>query len=212
DGRPVDDWKLPLPDRARLEVRPDLTLRSALKREGVDLDGLIQRRVAVTLDGESRVLVQRNYQLCLNGREAELESPLAEGDRVDFEAGAGLQGCVRDLWGSSAPERRVSAPKAGALKVLLNGEWAPLDTVERVWMDGREVGMDEPLVDGAHLKVERGGACRTVGEALPRLGLAPWARAGKLTVLLNGNPAREDDSLTHGDSLDLSLATEAQVQ
>lgn len=205
DGRRVDDLSAPVPDRARLEARPDATLRAALRREGADPDGLIQRRIRVTVEGAAREILQRNYSLRLNGRDADLDAPLAPGDRVDFEPGAGFRERVRDLWGPDAPPRAVPVPERGANRVLLNGEWAPLDSIERVWMDGREVGLDEPLGDGAEVRVQRAGACRTVGEALPRLGLNPWVRSGRLRVLLNGRPAQSADALSDGDALDLGL-------
>jgi hypothetical protein len=209
DGQEVEDLSQAVPDRARLTTLSDATVRSLMQRQGMDLEGLIARDIAVSLDGEPRVLSQRNYRLQVNGAEASLDQSLLPGDEVVFEPGAGFQERVRDLLagrGSALPD----SPGEGALRVKLNGDWAPLDTAERVLMNGREVSLDEFLIDGADLRVERASPCRTVGEALQRLGLGTWAEGGRVRVMLNGEAAAMDAAITDGDSLDLALADEAR--
>jgi cell division protein FtsA len=202
DGFPVEDLKAAVPDRARLTIKGAVTLKGLLEREGVDLGGLIHREIAVSLDGEPRVLLQRNYRLKLNGKEASLDREVMPGDRVDFEPGSGFQERVRDLLAAGSPPS--PAPDGGAFRVRLNGDWAPLDRVEIAWMNGREVSLDEFLIDGADVRVRRGPACRTVKEAMERLGLSSWVGDG-LEIRLNGARAGLDDALADGDALDLSL-------
>jgi cell division ATPase FtsA len=204
DGFESRDLSAAVPDRARLEARPRVTLRRLLQDNGVEVEGLIQREVAVTLDGEPRVLVQRNYRLRLGGHEAPLDAPVQDGDEVLFEPGAGFQERVRDLL-ALAPAPSGEAPAEGAWKVRLNGEWAPLNTAERVMMNGREVGADEFLIDGADVRLARARPCRHVGEALLRLGLQAWVADPRLRVRLNGAEAGVDAALRDGDALDLSL-------
>ena len=172
----------------------------------MDLGGLIQRDVAVTLDGEPRLLSQRNYRLRLNQEEASLDAPVKPGDDVVFELGAGFQERVRDLLAlAQVPAAELPAPDEGAWKVLLNGQWASLDLAERVFMNGREVGTEEFLIDGADVRRERPEPCRSVGEALRRLGLSAWAHAPRLRLRLNGREAGLDSPLRDGDAVDLSL-------
>ena len=204
DGFEVRDLGVPVPDRSRLEARPRVTLRRLLQESGVEVDGLIQREVAVTLDGEPRMLVQRNYRLRLGGLEASLDASVQDGDEVFFEPGAGFQERVRDLL-ALAPAPSGEVPAEGAWKVRLNGEWAPLNTAERVMMNGREVGPDEFLIDGADVRLERARPCHNVGEALARLGLQVWVGDPRLRVRLNGVEASVDASLKDGDALELSL-------
>lgn len=209
DGEEVADLSRAVPDRARLTTLTEATVGSLMRRLGVDLEGLITRDIAVSLDGEPRVLAQRNYRLQVNGEEATLERDLLPGDEVTFEPGAGFQERVRDLL-ASRHGLTPDSPAAGATRVKLNGDWAPLDTAERVLMNGREVSLDEFLIDGADLRVERAQPCRTVGEALERLGLGAWAAGGRVKVQLNGKEAALDTALEDGDSLDLALAEEAR--
>ena len=173
----------------------------------MDLEGLIARDIAVTLDGEPRVLAQRNYRLQVNGREARLDSALLPGDAVEFEPGAGFQERVRDLLAAAQkPLEQRDSPRAGAGKLKLNGDWAPLDVAETVRMNGREVSLDEFLIDGADVRVERAQPCRSVGEALQRLGLSAWAQDPRLDLRLNGRPAGLDDPIEDGDALDLGYS------
>ena len=204
DGEPVTDLDAPVPDRARLMAQAVATLEQLLEREGVYLGALIARDIAVTVDEEPRVVAQRNYRLQLDGREAPLASPVLPGSEITFEPGAGFQERVRDLL-AAQPAREVSAAAEGAWRIRLNGEWAPLDKAERVLMNGREVSLDEFLIDGADIVIERGKACKSVGEALKRLGLDSWLSGGRLQVLRNGQAATAETPLTDGDALDLSL-------
>ena len=182
-----------------------VTLRRILEFEGVSLDGLIQRSMGVTLDGELRVLQQRNYSLRLNGTEAPLDSALAASDCVDFEPGSGFRDRIRDLWNSDVGRMPTSGAGDGAVRLLLNGAWAPLDRIERVWMNGREVDMDESLVEGADIRVQRMGPCKTVAQGVERLGFSPWLKGGRLKIALNGRGVSLSEPLADGDALDLSL-------
>ena len=232
DGHAIEDLGSAVPDRARLQTRAGVTLRGLLEREGVDLGGLIHREIAVSLDNEPRVLLQRNYRLRLNGLEAALDREVLPGDSVDFEPGSGFQERVRDLLASAAVSgpgdaagrtdgaagrmdgAAGPAPESGpqgALRLRLNGEWAPLDRAERAWMNGREVSLDEFLIDGADVRVERGAPCGTVEEAIRRLGLAAWLSSGKLQVKLNGADASLQDPVADGDALDVALSDAVQA-
>ncbi len=210
DDSPVTDLGAPVPDRARLMAQAVATLEQLLEREGVDLSALIARDIAVTLDEEPRVVAQRNYRLQLDGREAPLESPVLPGAEISFEPGAGFQERVRDLLDARPPQEKKAGD--GAWRVRLNGEWAPLDKAERVLMNGREVSLDEFLIDGADIVIERGQPCRSVGEALKRLGLESWLNGGRLQVLKNGTAATADTPLSDEDALDLSLREDAHAK
>jgi cell division ATPase FtsA len=203
NGVTVTDMNAPVPDRARLTAKAVATLEQLLVQEGVDLAALIAREIAVTVDGEPRVIAQRNYRLQLDGREAPLESPILPGAEIVFEPGAGFQERVRDLLAIHGQPADPQAP--GAWRVKLNGAWAPLDQAQRVLMNGREVSLDEFLIDGATVEVERGKPCASVGDALRRLGLEAWLEGGRLQVLLNGKPAEDSSALLDGDAIDLSL-------
>lgn len=206
DGVPVQDLTQPVPDRARLEAVASASVGDFLRAQGIDVEGLITREIAVTLDGEPRLLLQRNFRLKLNGQDAALDQPLLPGDELLFEPGQGFQERVRDLLAiAKRPGPDGVAPPEGATRIRLNGDWAPLNTAERVLMNGREVGLDEFLIDGADVRVERGQPCRSVGEALERLGLTVWIRSGRVAVKRNGVEAALEDPIQDGDALDLEF-------
>lgn len=203
---PLADWDAPVRDRSRIEARGLRTLGGLLEEEGVDLEALLSRELKVVLDGEPRVLKQCNHLLKLNGKDAPLDTALAPGDKVEFEAGLGFRERVADLIAVADGPRTAAQQGGGAVRVLLNGQWAPLDRVEKVWVNGVEVGMDGLLSEGAIVALKRLPPCATLGEALVRLGFGPWVEADRLAVFLNGAAAGPEAALADGDSVDVALA------
>ncbi len=195
NGRPssLDE---PLLDRARLEPRLGMDISSLLAAQGVDLQGLISRGIAVTLNGEPRVLTQRNYRLKINSRDATLEAQLKSGDVVEFDPSASFQERVRDLLPGMSG--------SGFVRLLVNQRpfQAPA-SAPKITMNGREVSADEFLIDGAEISTE-GAARLHLFELLARLPLDKARQdARRYETLVNGQAVGFNAVLRDGDEVSL---------
>jgi cell division ATPase FtsA len=181
----LDDF---LPDRAALDARLELSLEKVLSREGYDLHGLISRNIAVRINGEPRVLTQRNFSLKVNNSEARLDSAVHPRDRIDFEPGLSFQERIRDLWTGPAA--------SSVIRIKVNGQWRQLTVPQpRISMNGREVSADEFLINGAEIFIE-GLPERTI--SLDDLLVQVPQKDISLHFIVNGEPVSRDIRLQDG--------------
>jgi cell division ATPase FtsA len=186
-----------LKDLAKVTAGFEASLESLLASEGLDLSGLITRTIAVTVNGEPRVLTQRNYRLAVNGREASLETQVKHSDLVEFEPGVSFQERVRDLLAKPLPRQKI--------KIKVNGHWDELDaSAPRVLMNGREVSADEFLIDGAQIEVKHGEKRVSVVELLAQRPFdQARQKASFFDLRVNGSAAPFSTYLSEGDELEV---------
>lgn len=188
-----------LVDRDAIVLRASVSLAELLRAEGLALPEGEERSVAVTVRGEPKVLLQRAYSLSLNGREADLASPVAPGDRVEFSAGQALHLKVRDVLGPQEPR---------PFSITLNGAEREVQLSPVVLLNGHECSLDEYVIDGATLETRTvipsvEGFLRSLGvDAAPLL-------SGAWTAWVDGNPAQWDSPLRQGAELKLAPVSAA---
>ncbi len=187
-----------LQDRDKLEARFEAPLSRLLEAEGYDLSGLISRSIAVSVDGEPRVITQRNYRLSVNGAETPLEAVVRESDKVAFEPGVSFQERVRDL----LKERALPRP---SVKVRVNGQWREVEgSPAKVLMNGREVSQDEFLIDGAEITVREGERHLSVVELLAQLPFdSARLKASWFDLKVGGKPVPFNTPLSEGDEVEV---------
>jgi sulfur carrier protein ThiS len=195
DGKaPVGDpW---LEDRARVSASFESSAEKLLRAEGADLSGLITRSIAVTVNGEPRVITQRNYSLVINGAEASIDALVNEADGIEFDPSVSFQERVRDL---------IASPPRPRIKVKVNGLWQEIDgSAAAVHMNGREVSPDEFLIDGAEIKVADTGRHVSVVELLAQLPFDnARLTASHFELKVNGAPAPYHAVLNEGDEIEV---------
>jgi len=188
-----------VPDNARLEARLDATLAGVLASLGVDAQVLASRQVAVTVNGEPRLLEQAGFSLDLNGAPSSLGARVKEGDQVAFDPARPRNQRLRDL---------LPAAADGPLKVRINGREMDVPrSGRRVTLNGRPCGEDEFVIDGADLAFEDPDSAGVpVGELLARLGLDPHGLdEGRLSVRVDGAEGGVDSRVADGGELVLGL-------
>lgn len=188
-----------IPDRAKIEVAPELSLEAILINEGFDLSGLISRSIAVRVDGEPKVLTQRNYRLAVNGQERSLESDIEDGDRIEFDPSLSFHERLRDL---------IATPQdAPRLRIKVNGDWQEVEAgPARLTMNGREVSPDEFLIDGAEILIDRERREVGVIELLAQLPFdSARLRAQAFELKVNGAPSSFNVLLSEGDDVELKF-------
>lgn len=191
-----DPW---IQDRSRIRASFEAPIQKLLEAEGVDLSGLITRSIAVTVDGEPRVITQRNYRLAVNGKEASIESRVSEADNVEFDPSLSFQERIKDLIARPQPRPRI--------KVKVNGEWQEVEgSPSKTVMNGREVSADEFLIDGAEIKLME--SQRQVG-VIELLAQLPFdnarLKASHFELKVNGAPAPFHTVLNEGDEIDVKF-------
>jgi hypothetical protein len=188
-----------VPDNARLEARLDASLAGVLASLGVDLASLASRQVAVTVNGQPRLLEQASYTLELNGAPASLDARAQAGDQVSFDPAKPRNQRLRDL---------LPAAAEGPLRIRINGRDMQVPRAARkVTLNGRPCGEDEFVIDGADLACEDpDSAGVSVGELLARLGLdAHGLDEGRLSVRVDGAEGGVASRVVDGGELLLGL-------
>ncbi|HNQ50890.1 MAG TPA: rod shape-determining protein [Candidatus Omnitrophota bacterium] len=135
----------PVVDRARIATEP-VAVHHVLRHKGIEAGHCLERQILVNINNTPRVLPQRNYTLTINGRAADLDTPVSQGDAVFFQPQEPSFYRVRDV---------VDIPE-GIDRITINVNGRDIDIGLRkaqVFMNGHEVSPDEFLVDGADITV-----------------------------------------------------------
>ncbi len=154
------------------------------------------RQINLRVNGHRRTLASQP-EILLNGTVARENGPLRDGDRVDLLEKPIF---VRDLGLEAQP-----------LIFTVNGEelvYPPLEL--KVWWHGREVTLNEQVVDGMDLRVEGFSRMPILSEILPYVKLPDSVAPGsKLTLSVNGQQAEFTTVLHPGDRITVAWTAQA---
>ncbi len=191
NGFPADK-ETELTDRARIECGLPCC-RDTLLARGIDPEAFREKEIMIRVNREPRVLTQTGFQLRVNGQRAGLDEPLSEGARIEFDPEQSEFFLVKEV---------VDIPGSGKnVKIRLNGEELVLQGSNgRIFLNGRAVSPDEPLVDRSEIVTRSGNDLPpTVSRVMDRVSVNPKDQKGKrLTILVNGEPAGFTTPLTDG--------------
>jgi cell division protein FtsA len=179
-------------DRANIWTLP-LTIKDALRHKGIDTEGLSQRQILVNINGNPRILTQRNYSLLCNGNSAGLDSEIAQNDIIEFSSARPTAYRIKDV---------VDIPE-GAQIMHINVAGKDIEiSVEpaQIFMDGRLVSPDEFLIDAAEIKVYILKEKKVIlSEIFRYIDFNPLDAVGKkMRILVNDAPAGFTTPLTEG--------------
>ncbi|MDD5347196.1 MAG: cell division FtsA domain-containing protein [Candidatus Omnitrophica bacterium] len=184
-------------DRAHIQVLA-LRVRDILESQGVDLDRLIERQLLFNIDAVPKILPQRNFTLAVNGRPAELEAEVADGDSVDFSFGTPAHYRIGDV-----------VDTAGSFETMhINVDDRDIAvTIDRVqvFMNGKPVGPEEFISDGADIRVYRVKDSRILlSEIFKYVEIDPQKIVGKrIRILVDDMPAGFTTPLAEGSRVRL---------
>ncbi|MCE5301206.1 MAG: hypothetical protein LLG37_10105 [Spirochaetia bacterium] len=135
----------PLHDRCNITVTRVDGLREVLARAGYEVNAVNERDIMVTINGELKVLKQRNFQLKVNGVEAGADARLAGMDKIEFKDAPSYYR-IKDVLKGSAKN---------IVKITVNGKPFEIEH-ERfsLTMNGKKVFEDEFIINGATLEVK----------------------------------------------------------
>ncbi|MFH1777657.1 MAG: cell division protein FtsA [Candidatus Omnitrophota bacterium] len=198
DGKPVTGNE-EIPDRAKIFVYEAFDIKSALISAGIDCKNLNEREIVISVDNEPRVLTQSNFTLKLNGKSAGLKTILTDGDKINFDAGIPAFCKVADV---------VQLPLAApGITVNLNKQkYSIVAGKDKILMNGKEVSLDEFLIDRAEIKIIPAGGIAPVivSHVFPYLAIDLEKQRGKiLKIFVDGKPAGFTTPLNNGSQIEV---------
>lgn len=133
-------------DRAVIQALESLKIRDLLKYKGVDLDILQEKQLIFAVNDAPQAMTARNFSLTLNGETADLNRTVRQDDVVEFALCRMVLYRVKDV--ADIP------PTCGKISVSVDGEQVNINIEPvQIFMNGRRVGPDDFLVDGADIKI-----------------------------------------------------------
>ncbi len=179
-------------DRASIKVF-EPAIKSVLKARKVPLENISERQVLVNINGNPKVLTQRNFTLTLNGNHAELDTIVKPKDAIEFSFQNPTSYRIKDI---------VNIPE-GSTAMHVNVDGSELEMIiesAQVYMNGQRVSPDEFVIDGADIKVYYPKDCKVfLSEIFRYIQLDPQKSVGKrMKILINGDPAGFTTPLTEG--------------
>ncbi|MFD2169096.1 cell division protein FtsA [Tumebacillus lipolyticus] len=152
NGQPVT-LDTPLTDRARITFEQALTVESVLKSlpdfQTADLERLSSpQRFTLTIDGELVSLPHQTYELTRNGVAVTLDSPLQDGDELEYAELPDPLYTVRFFYDESQHPARTIGVICNNRPYSIEGPRPP------ILRNGRPAELDEVVDEGDHLRFQ----------------------------------------------------------
>lgn len=132
-------------DRADIKT-VSLRAKDILKFKGIKLDNLSERQILININDSPKILTQRNFTLRLNSQSVDLNTGVKPADIIDFSYETPTLYRIRDVIDFSDKEELLHINVDGS-DITVKIE--PVQVI----MNGRQVKLDEFLIDGANIKV-----------------------------------------------------------
>jgi cell division protein FtsA len=195
----------PVPDGAEVGFAPRRRLQDLLELMEITPAGRGESPPFTYFhNGQLRTSPVRRQTVLLNGREAPPERELKPGDRVEILSGGQVRPTVAELLAAEGGE----AWRPGRdLHVSVNG--TPVTIPGRrgtIFLNGREVAPDEPVPEGADLRIEPGADARAYFAEIFNyypVDVTTAASGQRLALRLNGIEAEYTSPLSEGDTIEV---------
>ena len=191
------DLETPVEDRANIRIL-DLKIRGLLKSQGIPLESLSERQILVNINGQPKVLTQRNFTLLLNGQSAGLDTTLSHNDTVEFSLATPTSYRIKDC---------IALPEAcEIMRVNVAGKDVEMRIEPiQIFMNGHQVKPEEFLIDGAQIKVYYLKERKVLlSEIFNYIDFDPRKAMGKrMKILVNDMPAGFTTALTEGSRVNI---------
>lgn len=193
-------------DRADIRILP-LTVKDALRHNGLDVESFSERQILVNINGNPRMLTQRNFTLTLNGKSAGLDAELKPNDVIAFSQEIPTFYKIKDV---------VNIPEGTrTMHITVSGkEIDMLIEPAQIFMNGRMVSPDEFLIDGAEIKVYILKEQQILlSEIFRYIDFNPNEALGKrMKIMVNDMPAGFTTPLSEGSRVRISFEDREAAQ
>lgn len=181
-----------LKDNDLVIVRAIRTVEDGLLHLGFEDPSTVES-IRYTIDGRTQVSQRPRYRIRLNGAEANADTPLRSGDRLEVDP-------IGPLTLGQAAAGMME--QATAIRVSVNGRLYELTTSgAELTRNGLKARGDEPLAENDALAITRTGIDPIFASLLSLIGITPVPPPGRSTLVmrLNGAEAEFVSPLKDGD-------------
>jgi cell division protein FtsA len=187
----------PLSDRADLEVKRLDTAADVLSRAGFSLPASGERDIIITVNGEPKIIKQRNYQLKVNNIEVSADYRVRNLDRLEYKD-APSYFRIRDVL--------KIAPKKG-LSVVVNGKPFEIEQgAPDITMNGRRVSDEEFIINGAAIETKIKDEKLMLSSIFKTYPLDMQRAKGKMLELkVNGEKAGYTTPIAEGANIEINF-------
>lgn len=149
DGEIMNDLEIEIPDRAKIMIRPDFSLRNILAREGYEINLIPMKETCVLVNGEMKVFKQKNYVLKINNEEKTFDEIVKDGNLIEYQVFPEISYRVKEV---------TNLPKDGEnLKIKVNGEEYIFPGGKgKIFLNGKEGNAEDYVFDGAVIEIKMG--------------------------------------------------------
>lgn len=196
NGREADlDTRVP--DRADIRTLT-LKISALLKFKGLSLENLSEGQILVNINGNPRILTQRNWTLRLNGKAASLDAELKQNDEIEFSHHRPTSYRIKDVVDMQGNTEKMRINVGGKDIEML------IEPVQ-IFMNGRRVLENEFLLDGADIRVYYLKERRVLlSEIFRYIDFDPNEALGKrMRILVNDSPAGFTTPLLDGSRVNI---------
>lgn len=186
DGKIVDKNTI-IYDRAKIELKSCVTLYEFLRSIDISPESHILR---YSLNGNERTFEWNPIIIYLNGTVVDEDVALNPGDTIEIQPNPFPT--IRDVLG-----REVD--KSFSLSVKVNGEELKLNYGEVLTLNGREINLDEPFIEGNYRTISVYQPI--LADVLTHISLEDNVQI--TDILLNGQEASFSSPLKDGDEIEL---------
>lgn len=186
-------------DRANIKIM-DPKISDIFELKGVKPESLSQRQILVNINGSPKVLTQRNFTLRLNGKAADLDTQVNEGDAIEFYFETPTFYRIKDV---------IQVPReTGVMHINVDGNDIEVrfETVQ-IFMNGQQVSPEEFLIDKADIRVFYLTKRQVLlSEIFRYIDFDPQRAVGKsFKILVNDQPAGFTTPLEEGSRVRILL-------
>ncbi len=187
----------PLKDRADIIVKKNRTLKDIIAAAGRSFGAVQERDIMITVNGETKILKQRNYRLKLNGADAMPEYRVKNMDKIEFSNKPSFYR-IRDI---------INKMDDSKIKVRVNGKEYEIERPGAdIIMNGKRASADEFIVNGADIKTGVSSGKPLLSSVFKVHPIDAGDMKGRmLDIKLNGEKAGYTAPLNDGDEIEIDF-------
>lgn len=182
-------------DRANIVVKKVVTLKDVLLKAGFPITNIDERDIIITINNEPVTLKQRNFYLKVNSIDASLDYKVKDMDKIEYKENPSYFR-IKDI---------IKKVKKNTITIKINGKPFEIEYTGRsIYMNGRKVGEDEFIINGANIEVRMNDVRPMLSSIFNVYPISKEQMKGKMIeIKLNGEKAGYTTEIHNGDEIEI---------